>query len=317
MKVGVIGAGAVGVEICNYLLTLGSVGELVLLDQNLERAEGEVFDFRHTTALTFTKNTQITPTDDYLNLIGADIVVITAGKQLTLGQTRIELAELNSKIGVGIAKELERVASTAILIVVTNPCDTVTHFIVKNTSFPRSRVISSGCVIDTARLMTIVASRVNLDPKNIFGYVLGEHGCNCFAPKSLISIAGQPADYYCDTHKLGLICSDELLESVKQSGYEIFKRKQNTTHGIAASVFRIIQAIMINERSVLPVATLLDGQYGLKDVVLSLPTVIGKSGAEQTLSHPFTEEEADTLALIAKNVRTVTEQIALKTGLKM
>lgn len=165
MKVGVIGAGAVGVEICNYLLTLGSVGELVLLDQNLERAEGEVFDFRHTTALTFTKNTQITPTDDYLNLIGADIVVITAGKQLTLGQTRIELAELNSKIGVGIAKELERVASTAILIVVTNPCDTVTHFIVKNTSFPRSRVISSGCVIDTARLMTIVASRVNLDPK--------------------------------------------------------------------------------------------------------------------------------------------------------
>lgn len=316
MKVGVIGAGAVGVEICNYLLTLGSVSELVLLDQNLERAEGEVFDFRHTTALTFTKNTQITPTDDYLSLIGADIVVITAGEQLTLGQTRIELAELNSKIGVDIAKELERVASTAMLIVVTTPCDIVTHFIVKNTSFPRTKVISSGCVIDTARLMSIIASRVNLDPKNIFGYVLGEHGCNCFAPKSLISIAGQPADYYCDTHKLGLICSDELLESVKQAGYEIFKRKQNTTHGIAASVFRIIQAIMINERSVLPVATLLDGQYGIKDVVLSLPTVIGKTGAEQILSHPFTEEESDTLTLIAKNVRTVTEQIASKTGLK-
>lgn len=317
MKIGVIGAGAVGVEICNYLLTLGSVSELVLLDKNLDRAEGEVFDFRHTTALTFTKNTHIFPTDDYLSLIGADIVVITAGEQITQGQTRIELAEVNSKIGVEVAKEIERVAPTATLIVVTNPCDIVTHFIVKNTAFPSYRVISSGCVIDTARLMSIIASRVNLDPKNVFGYVLGEHGCNCFAPKSLISIAGQPADYYCDTHKLGLICSDELLESVKQAGYEIFRRKQNTTHGIAASVFRIIQAIMINERSVLPVATLLEGQYGLKDVVLSLPTVVGKNGAELILNHPFTEEESETLALIAINVRTVVDRVAIATGLRV
>ncbi len=317
MKIGVVGAGAVGVSICNYLLTLGSISELVLLDKHLERAEGEVFDFRHTAALTFSKNTHIVPTDDYLMLIGSDIVVITAGAQIQQGQSRIDQAEANSKIGVQIAKEIERVAPLTTLIVVTNPCDIVTHFIVKNTNFPNNRVISSGCVIDTARLMTIVANRVNIDPKNIFGYVLGEHGSNCFTPKSLISIAGQPADYYCDTHNLGLICSTELLESVKKAGYEIFKRKRNTTHGIAASVFRIIQAIMINERSVLPVGTLLNGQYGLKDVVLSLPTVVGRNGAESILNHPFTEEEINTLMLIAKNVRTITEQVATKTGLNV
>lgn len=315
MKIGVIGAGSVGVGVCNYLLTLGSVSELILLDKNLERAEGEAFDFRHTAALTFSKNTHLVPTDDYLTLIGADIVVITAGAQIKQGQTRVDLAEINSQIGVDIAKEVERVAPNATLIVVSNPCDIVAHFIATNTKFPRSKVISSGCVIDTARLMSIVANRVNLDPKNVFGYVLGEHGSNCFTPKSLISIAGQPADYYCDTHHIDRICADELLESVKQAGYEIFKRKQNTTHGIAASVFRIIQAIMINERSVLPIATLLNGEYGLHDVVLSVPTVVGKNGAEAVLSHPFTEEEMATLKQIASNVDEVVAQIAAKTGL--
>lgn len=316
MKIGVIGAGSVGVGVCNYLLTLGSVSELVLLDNNLERAEGEVFDFRHTAALTFSKNTHIVPTDDYFSLIGADIVVITAGAQIKQGQTRIDLAEINSRIGVDIAKQVERVAPNATLIIVSNPCDLVAHFIATNTNFPRSRVISSGCVIDTARLMSIVANRVNLDPKNVFGYVLGEHGSHCFTPKSLISIAGQSADYYCDTHHIERICADQLLESVKQAGYEIFKRKQNTTHGISASVFRIIQAIMINERSVLPVATLLKGEYGLDNVVLSLPTVVGKNGAESILQHPFTGEEVATLKNIATEVNKVLEQVALKTGLE-
>ncbi|MBW3695820.1 L-lactate dehydrogenase [Vibrio sp. T187] len=316
MKIGVVGAGAVGVGICNYLLMIGSVSELVLLDQNLERAEGEVYDFRHTAALTFSKNTHIVPTDDYLELQGADIVVITAGAQIKQGQTRLDLAEINAKIGVDIAHRIERVAPKAALIVVSNPCDIVTHFITANTSFPSSKVISSGCVIDTARLMSIVANRVNLDPKNVFGYVLGEHGSNCFTPKSLISIAGQPADYYCDTNHFDRIDADELLESVKLAGYEIFKRKQNTTHGIAASVFRIIQAIKIDERSVLPIATVLNGEYGLDNVVLSLPTVVSKKGAESVLIHPFTDGELATLNSIAANVKQQVEAVAKITGLK-
>ncbi|AVX01986.1 L-lactate dehydrogenase [Vibrio vulnificus Env1] len=316
MKIGVIGAGSVGVGICNYLLTMGSVSELVLLDQNLERAEGEVFDFRHTAALTFSKNTHIIPTKDYLDLLAADIVVITAGAQIKQGQTRIDIAEINAKIGVDIARQVERVAPNAILIVVSNPCDLVSHFIVSNTTFKPNKVISSGCVIDTARLMTIVANRVQLDPKNVFGYVLGEHGSHCFSPKSLISIAGQSADYYCDTNHIKRIDADELLESVKQAGYEIFKRKHNTTHGISASVFRIIQAIMINEKSVLPIGTMLSGQYGLDNVLMSLPTVVGKLGAEKVLMHPFSDEELATLARIAENVTAVVNEVAQVTGLK-
>lgn len=315
MKIGVIGAGAVGVGICNYLLTLGSVSELVLLDRDVSRAEGEVFDFRHTAALTFSKNTRIIPTDDYLELVGADIVVITAGAQIQQDQSRMDLAEVNSKIGVDIAKKIERVAPRAILIIVTNPCDIVTHSIVANTGYSPQQVISAGCVVDTARLMTIVAQRVNLDPKNVFGYVLGEHGSHCFTPKSLISIAGQNADYYCDANRVERIDADELLESVKRAGYEIFKRKNNTTHGIAASVFRIIQAIAINEHSVLPVGSLLRGEYGLNDVVLSLPAVIGRNGVEKILIHPFTDDEMQTLNTIADNLRESMIKVAKNTGL--
>ncbi|MEX3070183.1 L-lactate dehydrogenase [Vibrio alginolyticus] len=316
MKIGVIGAGAVGVGVCNYLLTMGSFSELVLLDQNLERAEGEVFDFRHTAALTFSKNTRIIPSNDYLDLLGADIVVVTAGAQIKQGQTRLDIAEINARIGVDITRNIERVAPKAILIVVTNPCDIVAHFIVANTGFEARKVISSGCVIDTARLMSIVANRVDLDPKNVFGYVLGEHGSHCFTPKSLLSIAGQPADYYCDTHNLKRIDADELLESVKQAGYEIFRRKHNTVHGIAASVFRIIQAVIVNERSVLPVGTMMSGQYGLNGVVLSLPTVVGKRGAESVLMHPFSGEELKTLRAISENLRVIVENVAQSTGLQ-
>ncbi|MCA0934501.1 L-lactate dehydrogenase [Vibrio alginolyticus] len=316
MKIGVIGAGAVGVGVCNYLLTMGSFSELVLLDQNLERAEGEVFDFRHTAALTFSKNTRIIPSNDYLDLLGADIVVVTAGAQIKQGQTRLDIAEINARIGVDIARNIERVAPKTILIVVTNPCDIVAHFIVANTGFEARKVISSGCVIDTARLMSIVANRVDLDPKNVFGYVLGEHGSHCFTPKSLLSIAGQPADYYCDTHNLKRIDADELLESVKQAGYEIFRRKHNTVHGIAASVFRIIQAVIVNERSVLPVGTMMSGQYDLNGVVLSLPTVVGKKGAESVLMHPFSGEELKTLRAISENLRVIVENVAQSTGLQ-
>ncbi|USD68036.1 L-lactate dehydrogenase [Vibrio sp. SCSIO 43136] len=315
MKIGIVGAGAVGVGVCNYLLTLGSVSKLVLLDKNLERAEGEVLDFTHTAALTFSKNTDMIASNDYSDLADAEIVVITAGAQVKEGQSRLDLAEINSKIGVDIAKQVEKVAPNATLIVVSNPCDIVSYFIVANTGFDASKVISSGCVIDTARLMSIVAKRVGLDPKNVFGYVLGEHGSNCFTPKSLISIAGQPADYYCSTNNLPSIDPVELLDAVKQAGFEIFKRKHNTAHGIAASVFRIIQAIAINENSVLPVGTMVRGEYGLTDVVLSLPTVVNAKGADSILIHPFTESELEELEQIAVKLKEYIQEVRDKTGL--
>ena len=304
MKISVIGAGSVGVGVCSYLLTLGSLRELMIFDINREKAEGEAWDFIHTESLTFSKHTKITVGEDYSDFADSDIIVLTAGAQIKVGQSRMELNGINGKIGVDIMRQVHPHAPNAVIIVVTNPCDIVAHCIIKHTGYGPSRVISSGCVVDTARLMSIVARRVNLDPKNIFGYVLGEHGSLCFIPMSLVSIAGQPADYYCDANALDRVDPDELLESVKQAGLEIFRRKMNTTHGISASVFRIIQAISINERSILPVGVMVQGEYGIEDVVLSVPAVIGKNGVERILVHPFDDEEMSKLREIAETMRS-------------
>ncbi|WP_261817332.1 lactate/malate family dehydrogenase [Vibrio gallicus] len=316
MKIGVIGAGAVGVGVCNYVLTLGMASELVLLDRNLDKAEGEVFDFQHTAALTFSKNTDLIATDDYSALKDANIVVLTAGAQIQHGQSRLDIAEINARIGVDIAKQVEAVAPNAILIVVTNPCDIVTHFIAHNTHFNGAKLISSGCVIDTARLMTIVAQRVQLDPKNISGLVVGEHGSNCFIPERSLGVAGQNLDAYCEHNNLEKFERSELLTSVQQAGFEIFHRKNNTAHGIAASVFRIIQAIVVNERSVLPVGTVIHGEYGLDNVVMSLPTIVGKNGAESVLSNAFDQSEQQALSNFAIQISESVAEVARLTGLK-
>jgi len=315
MKIGVVGAGAVGVGVCHNVINSGACQELVLVGRNVAKAEGEIFDFNHTQALTFSKNITLRGSDNYDDLEDAAIVVITAGAQLQEGQSRLDLAEINSRITVDIAKEIERVAPNAILLVVTNPCDIATYFIVKNTSFPSNRVISAGCIVDTARLMTLVSQRVKVDPKNVSGYILGEHGSNSFMPWSLVGVAGQPIDFYCDQNGYPRIPHDILLEETRQAGFEIFKRKQNTVHGIAASVYRMIQAIVIDEHSILPVGTLLQGEYGLHNVVVSLPTILNQTGAEKVLVHPFTPEELDTLHKVSDALKGTIDGVVKATGL--
>ena len=187
MKVSVIGAGAVGVSVCQYLLLNGACDNLVLVDLNDEKAKGEILDFGHTTSLTFSRNVKLTH-GHYADCAGSRLVIITAGAQIKQGQTRDELAQINARITVEIARELERVAPEAILLFATNPVDLVTRFVIRNTGYPAERVISAGCVLDSARFMKIVADQVGLDPKNVMGYVLGEHGKTSFIPWSITNM---------------------------------------------------------------------------------------------------------------------------------
>ena len=203
MKVSIIGAGAVGVGICNYLLSLGDCRELVVVDLNRERSEGEQMDFSHVSALSFAKNTRIIA-GDYPDIAGSEVVVVTAGAQIKKGQDRLELAAVNAPIAVDIAKKIHRYAPGAVVIVVTNPCDVLSYFIIANTGLTPQQVISAGCVIDSARLMKIIAERVGLDPKNIFGMVWGEHGANSVIPWSAVQVAGQSLDDYCAANGLPL-----------------------------------------------------------------------------------------------------------------
>ncbi|MCW9697991.1 MULTISPECIES: lactate/malate family dehydrogenase [unclassified Avibacterium] len=314
MKVSIIGAGAVGVGICNYLLTMGECQEVVLVDLNKERTRGEQLDFSHTSALTFAKNTKIIA-GEYEDTRDSDVVVITAGAQIKVGQDRLEIGHINAKIAVDIARQLEHYTPNAILIVVTNPCDILTHFIIRNTNFPAHRVISAGCVVDTARMMKIIADKVKIDPKNVFGYVMGEHGANSFIPWSIVNIAGQKIDDFCQQNDVPMLDPQELLNATKAIGLEVFSLKLNTNHAIAASVFRIIRAISINEYSVLPVGTMLNGEYGLQDVVINVPMVISNNGVEHILKYKLPANELEQLHQCANALRQVVEKVAESTGL--
>lgn len=290
MKVTVIGMGAVGTEIVGFLVNMSDVSEIVAIDRDHGKSLAEMLDFAHTTAFTYAKNPSLIA-GDFADSANSDIVVVTAGAQMQKGQTRDDLVRVNSAIMRDLIAQIERYSPQAIVIMVTNPVDVMSHVALHASSFPRNRVISAGTIIDSARFMRILSDHVRIDPKNIFGYVLGDHGSTGFIPWSICNVCGMDVDTYCRQNGIEPIDKALIRQRVLDAGFEIFNRKGNTNHGIAASVFRVIRAIETNEQSVLPVGVMLQGEYGVQDVVMSVPCVIGRSGVEKILQYEFTAQE--------------------------
>lgn len=308
MKITIVGAGMVGTEICSYLFIMGTAREIVLIDVDRNKAQGEITDFRHMSAFTHTKNIKLIA-GDYSDSAGSDIIVITAGAQIKHGQPREELVQINSIIMSEIARDIYKYSPDGIVIIVTNPVDVCTWFYLKNSGSDPAKVISSGTLLDTARFMTILADHVEMDPKNVFGYVLGEHGATSFIPWSICNISGIGLEEYCRTNNLPNVDRELMLRKVLNAGYEIFSMKGNTNHGIAASVYRIIRAIELNEHSVLPVGFCIDNIYELKDTVLSLPVIINKNGIGKIINYKLEEEEIIDLHRSADNVRRLIKSV--------
>ena len=290
MKITVIGMGAVGTEVVGHLLNSGVATEIVVVDQAHAKAQAEIWDFSHITSFIYAQNPRLIA-GDYDDAAGSDIVVITAGAQIKTGQSRDALVQINSAIMRQIIAEVERTSPGAIVLMVTNPVDILVQVVLRHSAFPKERVISLGTIIDTARFLRLVSEHVAIDPKNLFGWVLGDHSETGFIPWSLCNVCGLDIDSYCALNGVPLIDRAEVRRKVLQVGLDIFAGKGNTNHGIAASVFRIIRAIAGNERSVLPVGTLLEGEYGVADVVMSVPCVIGAKGRESVVACRFTPEE--------------------------
>lgn len=304
MRVGIIGAGGVGVELVNYLLTLGNVREIVLVNRNKEKALGEVADFSYVESFTYARNTHL-HSGEYADCARCDVIVITAGAQLKGNQTRDELLGENALLIREIVHTLHAHAPHAILIMVTNPVDVLTHIAYKEGLYPRERLISAGTLVDTARFMKIVSQKVGIDPKNINGYILGEHGKGSTLPWSICNICGLDVDTFCSLNGLPLLDRAQIYRDVINAGYEVFHKKGNTNHSTAASVFRIIRAITNDEHSVLPLGVYLEGEYGLHDVVLNVPVVITRKGASKILNYKLLPEELEALHESAKTMQAM------------
>ncbi len=290
MKVSVIGMGAVGTELVGYLVNLSEVSEIVAVDKMREKAEAEMWDYAHTTSFIYAKNPLLVA-GDYPETEGSDIVVITAGAQLQRGQTRDALVEINAQVIRDIIGQVERYSPNAIVLIVTNPVDVIAQIALRHSSYPRTRVMSAGTIVDSARFMRILSDHLKIDPKNIFGYVLGDHSSTGFIPWSICNVCGLDVDTYCRLNEVPPIDKAAVRQAVLDVGIDIFNRKGNTNHGIAASVFRIIRAVASNEHSVLPVGVLLQNQYEVDDVVMSVPCVIGRDGVQRILNYQFTRQE--------------------------
>ncbi|ATB68524.1 L-lactate dehydrogenase [Sulfurospirillum diekertiae] len=308
MRVGIIGAGGVGVELVSYLLTLGNMSEIVLVNRNKDKAWAEIEDFSYVASFTYARNTHLHH-GDYTDCAGCDVIVITAGATLKGNQTRDELLDENATLIKTIVHELHTYAPNAILLMVTNPVDVLTHIAFKEGLYPRERLISAGTLVDTARFMKIVSQKVGIDPKNINGYVLGEHGKGSTLPWSICNICGLDVDTFCELNGLPLLDKAQIYQDVIHAGFEIFYKKGNTNHSIAASVFRIIRAIANDEHSVLPLGVYLDGEYGLSDVVLNVPVVVTREGATKILHYKLLPEELEALHVSARVMQKMAREV--------
>ena len=309
-KITVIGAGFVGSTTAYTLMISGIVSEIVLIDINKEKAEGEVMDMNH--GMPFVRPVKVY-NGDYSDCKGSDIVVITAGANQKEGETRIDLVKKNTAIFKGIISEVVKYNNNCILLVVTNPVDILTYVTYKLSGFPKNKVIGSGTVLDSARFRYLLGDHTGVDPRNVHAYILGEHGDTEVPTWSLANIAGIPMDKYCnDCHgcKEGF-SRKEIYENVKNAAYQIIKKKGATYYAVALAVRRIVEAIVRDESSILTVSSLLEGQYGLDDVCLSVPTVVNKNGIERILNVDLSDKENELLNKSGESLKSVIKTLEL------
>ena len=307
-KVTVIGAGFVGSTTAYTLMISGLVSELVLIDVNKEKTEGEVMDLNH--GMPFVRPVRISK-GEYADCAGADIVIITAGANQKPGETRIDLVHKNTAIFKDIISQIIKYNTDCILLVVTNPVDILTYVTYRLSGFPKNKVIGSGTVLDTARFKYLLGDHVGIDSRNVHAYIIGEHGDSEVAAWSLTNIAGIPMDKYCETCNR---CSNHLSKhqiytDVKNSAYEIIRRKGATYYAVALAVRRIVEAIVRDENSILTVSSLMEGNYGLNDICLSLPAIINSSGISQVLDVPLNSDEMKALIDSGNSLKQITKNI--------
>lgn len=303
-KIGIIGTGFVGATSAYALLLSGIADELVLIDANEKRAHGEMLDLTHSMPLCPPARVSC---NNWNDLAGCDIIVLTAGANQMPGQTRLELANRNIAIFGDIVPKAVNICPEAVYLVVTNPVDVLTLETVRLSGLPDGRVIGSGTVLDSNRLKNLLSDRLNVDPRSVHSFVLGEHGDSEFAAWSLANVAGMPLDTF--WHMTGHVGGDILPElqrdferHVKNAAYTIIDEKGATYYAVGTAVRRICEAILRNEHSILPVSTLLHGEFGLSNVCLSLPAIVGRNGAERLFPIRLTEDEERRLHLSAENI---------------
>ena len=309
-KVAVVGCGFVGSSIAFSLMQRGLFSELVLIDANQAKAEGEAMDLGH--GLPYTAAMDIYA-GSYQDAADCSLIIITAGANQKPGETRLDLIGKNVAILKSILPQITAVGFEGILLLVSNPVDVLTYPAHRLSGSPPRRVIGSGTVLDTARLKYQLGRHLDVDSRSVHAVIIGEHGDSELAVWSGANVSGIDLNHFCELrgHFDHQGSMQRIYESVRDSAYQIIERKGATYYGIAMAVARIAECIVKDEHAVLPISVEPEGEYGLSGLALSLPSVVGKNGVEKVLEIPLSPEESAALLDSALQLQKVISQLKL------
>ena len=307
-KVAIIGCGFVGSSSAFALMQSGLFSEMVLIDADVNRAEGEALDISH--GLPFAKPMKIYA-GSYEDIADAAIVIVTAGAGQKPGETRLDLVKKNVEIFKSIIPEIAKQDFNGILLIVANPVDILTYVAAKLSKLPQGRVFGSGTVLDSARLKYLLGEHLDVDNRSVHAFIIGEHGDSEMAAWSSANVSGIPLNDFCEMR--GYFKHEEsmkkILEEVKNSAYEIIEKKHATYYGIAMSVRRICEAIIRDEKSILPVSSIQKGEYGIENVALSIPAIVGREGVEKVVPIKLSDTEKEELIKSANTLKNVLDTV--------
>lgn len=303
-KIAIIGCGFVGSASAFSLMQSKMFSEIVLIDADKDKAEGEAMDISH--GIPFVGNMKIY-SGDYDDIVDASIIVITAGAGQKPGETRLDLVHKNVGIFKSIIPEIAKRNCRGILLVVANPVDILTYTALKLSGFEENRVIGSGTVLDTARLKYQLGEHLSVDSQSVHAYIIGEHGDSEIAVWSSANVSGIALDDFCEMrgHYNHDKSQENIAEKVKNSAYEIIAKKRATYYGVAMAVKRICEAIIRDEKSILPISSMMHGEFGIDDVVLSMPSIVGANGIETKVPISLNDEEKVNLKKSADTLRSI------------
>ena len=309
-KAAVIGCGQVGATIAFHFLQQRMFSRLVLLDVNREKAEGEAMDLRD--GLPYGPAMEIAA-GGYDDLADCALVVVTAGANQKPGETRLDLVGKNTAILRSVLQEITAKDFDGILLVVSNPVDVLTYVAWKLSGYPRERVIGSGTVLDTGRLKQMLGAELNVDSRNVHAFIIGEHGDSELPVWSEANVSGLDLeDFSCARGRcLSVEDRERLYREVRDSAYGIIQRKGATCYGIAMAVGRIAEAIVKDEHAVLPISSVLEGEYGLEGLALSVPSIVSRNGLQEVLEMPLSDEERTALTTSAKQMKEAIGSLSL------
>ena len=307
-RIAIVGVGNVGATFAHALLLSGMVAEIVLIDRDIRKAEGEAMDLNHSIPLVHPARIWA---GDYPDCAGATLTVITAGSAQKPGETRLDLLQRNKSIFQSIVSQVVKYNPDGLILVATNPVDILSYATWKISGLPASRVLGSGTILDTARLRYLLSLHFGVDARSVHAFIIGEHGDSEVPVWSLANIAGMRLNDYCAANHTH--CEMDVLQNIfeqtRDAAYEIINRKGATYYAISAGLMAIVQAILRDQNTVLSVSSYIEDYYGIENVYLSLPSIIDRGGVEKMLKLELSAEEIKGLQHSAKVLKDTLKQL--------